>query len=378
MLIRTGLAILAHEKPKYLGAVLGTSVSLFLMLLLSGFYFGFRRDITVVPDAFGADLWVSARELLSFDFPATFDDLALTTTLSQPGVQAATRVVAEFSRWRIPATGAMENIQVLGFDPEAGVPAAWSLDVPDLASRLRADGAVLVDFKDRRNLGIRDLGQWGAEIGGRSARPVGWLRNRHLFNASYLVVADIDNARRLLNLPPRAVHYLAVKCRPGADPQQVAAALRARLPDHDVHTARHFHDLTQDYWQQRTGIAPMLFLSMTLASVVGFMTVFLTFFLLTSQKLPVFAAMKALGASTADIGVLLWVQLVVVFATAAALAGAGLYAAVLAFADTPISVVLPPLVVAGGIGLMALACALACIPSLCKVAHTTPAEAFRT
>ncbi|MBM4059892.1 MAG: FtsX-like permease family protein [Planctomycetes bacterium] len=378
MLIRTGLAILAHERPKYAGAVLGTAISLFLMLLLSGFYFGFRRDITIVPDSFDADLWVSSRPLLTFDFAAPFDDLAWTTALSTPGVRATTRVVAAFTRWRIPGAGGMESVQVLGFDPDAGVRAAFGDDVPDLSSRMRADGGVLIDWKDTRSLGVARLDEFGAEVGGRSARPVGWLKNRHLFNAAYLVVTDVDNARRHLRLPANAIHYLAVKCAPGADPAAVAAALRERLPELQVHEAAAFHDLTQDYWADRTGIEPMLFLSMTLSSVVGFMTVFLTFFLLTSQKLSVFAAMKALGASTADVGVLLWVQLAVVFASATALAGAGLYAAVLAFADTPISVVLPPPVVAGGIGLMALACAFACVPSLVKVARTAPAEAFRT
>jgi ABC-type lipoprotein release transport system permease subunit len=190
-------------------------------------------------------------------------------------------------------------------------------------------------------------------------------------------VTDLDNARTYLRLPNNAVHYLAVKCRSGTDLRKAATDLRASLPENSVHTAREFHDLTQAYWQERTGIAPMLFLSMTLAGVVGFMTVFLTFFLLTSQKLPVFAAMKALGASTAEIGVLLAVQLGVVFLAAAVVAGVVLLGALALFARTPISVVLPGWVVALDVGMMALASALACGPSLWKVAWAEPAEAFR-
>jgi ABC-type antimicrobial peptide transport system permease subunit len=191
-------------------------------------------------------------------------------------------------------------------------------------------------------------------------------------------VTDLDNARTYLRLPNNAVHYLAVKCRSGTDLRKAATDLRASLPENSVHTAREFHDLTQAYWQERTGIAPMLFLSMTLAGVVGFMTVFLTFFLLTSQKLPVFAAMKALGASTAEIGILLAVQLGVVFLAAAAVAGVSLWGALVVFAQTPISVVLPGWVVVLDVGMMALASALACGPSLWKVAWAEPAEAFRT
>jgi len=378
MLFSTGLELVIHEKPKYLGAVLGTAVSLFLVLLLSGFYFGFRRDITIVQDSFDADLWVASRAMLGFDFPASFDDLALPKVLSHPNVQAASPVVADFAKWRVSDTGAMENIQVLGFDPDSGIQTDWGTRHSNLAALLRADGQVLVDLKDHSNLGVRHLGRWGAEIGGRAARPAGWMEDHRLFNVSCLIVTDLDNARTFLRLPNHAVHYLAVKCMPGADAQRVAADLQANLPENSVHTAREFHDLTQAYWQERTGIAPMLFLSMTLAGVVGFMTVFLTFFLLTSQKLPVFAAMKALGASTAEIGALLIVQLSVVFVTAAIVASALLLGALAAFARTPISVVLPGWVVALDVGLMALASALACGPSLWKVARAEPAEAFRT
>ena len=177
MLLSTGLEFVLHEKPKYLGAVLGTAVSLFLVLLLSGFYFGFRRDITIVQDSFDADLWVASREILGFDFPGTFDDLVLTKVLSHPGVQAASRVVVDFSKWRIPDTGAMENIQVVGFEPDSGIQTDWGIRHPNLPALLRADGQVLVDLKDRPNLGLRQLGKWGAEFRGRSARPAGWMKD---------------------------------------------------------------------------------------------------------------------------------------------------------------------------------------------------------
>jgi hypothetical protein len=378
MLLSTGLEFVLHEKPKYLGAVLGTAVSLFLVLLLSGFYFGFRRDITIVQDSFDVDLWVASREILGFDFAGNCDDLVLAKVLGHSSVQAASRVVVDFSKWRIPDTGAMENIQVVGFEPDSGIQTDWGIRHPNLATLLHADGQVLVDLKDRPYLGIEHLGQWGAEFGGRSARPAGWMKDHRLFNVSCLIVTDLHNARSYLRLPNNAVHYLAVKCHPDADVRRVAADLRASLPENSVHTAREFHDLTQAYWQGRTGIAPMLFLSMTLAGVVGFMTVFLTFYLLTSQKLPVYAAMKALGASMPEIGVLLAVQLAVVFVAAAAVAGVVLLGALAAFARTPISVVLPGWVVALDVGMMALASALACGPSLWKVARAEPAEAFRT
>lgn len=220
----------------------------------------------------------------------------------QPGVQAASRVVSGYSRWRVPGSGAWEDVQVIGFDPDSGIRTDWGIRHTNLPALVHAQGQVLVDLKDLSKLGVSRVGQWGAEADGLGVQPAGWTKYHHLFNVSCLMVTDVDNARAYLHLPNNALHYLAIKCRPGTDPQGVAAGLQRALPDNAVHTTRSFYELTQRYWQERTGIASMLYVSMALSMVVGFMTVFLTLFLLTSQKLPVFAAMKVLGASTAEIG----------------------------------------------------------------------------
>lgn len=378
VLLRAALDMVMYERSKYLGSVFGVMAALFLVLLLSGFYFGFRRDITIIQDSFEVDLWITPRFILVFDSPAAFDDLVLARVLGEARVAAASRIVVDFGKWRMPGNGAMENVQVVGYEPASGIKAQWGFENKDLPRLLAAEGAVLVDRNDLGRLGIPNAGEFAGEILARRATVAGWTQEHHLFNVSCLVVTDLDNARAFLKLPSHATHYIGVKCREGVRVAEVADALRGLLPENSVYTSAEFHDLTQDYWQSLTGIAPMFFLSMILSGVVGFMTVFLTFYLLTSQKLPVFAAMKALGAATVEIGVLLGVQLAAVFLSAAALAALALLGALAIFALTPISVVLPGWVVAVDVGAMAVATALACVPSLWKVARAEPAEAFQT
>ena len=90
MLAKVAVQIIAHEKGKYGGAVFGVVMAVSLVLLQFGFYLGFRRDITVVPDSFEADLWLSQRSLLTFDCLAHIDDLVLWQVLEDRDVQAAT------------------------------------------------------------------------------------------------------------------------------------------------------------------------------------------------------------------------------------------------------------------------------------------------
>lgn len=127
------------------------------------------------------------------------------------------------------------------------------------------------------------------------------MRGKKLFSTACLLVTDMDNARRFLKLPANHVSFIAVKCRPGADVTAVQARLQAGLPEQRVWTSREFHDLTQNYWIRLTGIGPVLLLSAGLAALVGFLTVFLAFSQLTAEKMPVYAAMKVMGASTAEL-----------------------------------------------------------------------------
>ena len=376
MLVKTALRMMVHEAPRYSGAVFGVSLALFLVLLQSGFYFGFKRDITVVQDSFAADLWVVPKALLTFEYAPHFDDAAYWKVLSVPGVSRASRVVFDWSKWRIPATGAKENVLVLGTDFASGIAFDLGKSYPGVEALLRPDGHVLVDEKDAAKLGVERDGR-DAEMQGHRVKVVGFVRGKKLFTTACLVVTDLANAQRLLDMRPQHVSFIALNCCPGTQARQVAQRLRLAVPEHSVMTGRELHDLTQRYWESRTGIGPILFLSAGLAALTGFLTVLLTFYLLTVQKLPVFAAMKALGASAGEIAALMALQVGLVFAAGAALAAVAVALALGALGRTHISVVITTSTWLTVFGIIALACALACLPSVWKIRRLEPAEAFR-
>ena len=171
--------------------------------------------------------------------------------------------------------------------------------------------------------------------------------------------------------------FVAVKCRRGADVRTVQTRLQEQLPEYRVWTAAEFRRLTQDYWLKLTGIGPVLLLSAGLAVLVGFLTVFLTFTHLTSEKLPVYAAMKAIGASNAELSGIVLLQIGVVFGIGSLLAVTGVGLALVALSKTTISVLLTPGITLLGVGFMG-ACSLAAgWKSLRSLSRVEPAEAFR-
>jgi putative ABC transport system permease protein len=379
MLAKTAIRMLLHERSKYVGVVIGVAMALFLVLLQSGFYFGFRRDITVVGDSFDADLWISQRAFLAFDYVAHFDDLSYFQALSDADVSYAMPVVVEWSRVRRLPDGAIDDGQIIGLDLNSGLKVDLGTDQKlDVASLLAVPGNVLVDEKHLPRLGVSKFGETGVEIRGLNANVVGVMRGKKLFSTACLIATDLDNARRFLGLKANQITFVAVKCRHRADLWKVRSRLQARLPEQRVWTAKEFHDLTQSYWTKLTGIGPVLSLSAGLAALVGFLTVLLTFAHLTAEKLPVYAAMKAMGASTAELSGIVLLQIAVVFGLGCLVAIAGVLLTLAALASTTISVVLTPGTAAAGVGLMAFCSLAAGLRALSKLARVEPAEAFKT
>lgn len=381
MLTRTAITILLREKGKHAGMVIGVAMALFLALLQFGFYRGFQKDITIVADSIEADLWVSQSPLLVFDYVAHFDDLPRLDLLGDEGVEAVAGLVVEWVRLRRAGDGATDSAQLVGFDFHGGVAADFGVEGGiHLPSALAVPGHVLADEKHLDRVlaaEARGTAAPGLEVAGRHARVAAVMRDRKLFSTACLILTDLDNARRFLSFPAHRVSYLAVKCRAGADARAVQARLQAWLPHLRVWTAREFHDLTQDYWTRLTGMGPVLLLSAALAALVGFLTVFLSFSQLTAEKLPVYAAMKAMGASTAELCGMALLQIGAVFGLGCLIALAGLAAALLALARTTISVALTPGAMAAGAGFMALCSAAAGMRSLRKLANLEPGDAFR-
>lgn len=379
MLRKTAFQIVRHENRKYVGAVIGVGMALLLMLLQIGFFLGYRRDITVVADAFEADLWITQRHCLAFDYVVHIDDTPQYQVLSDGDVAAAMAVIADWTRLRRRSSGATENGYIVGLDFSSGVPMHLGVTIsPSLVSQLSVPGNVIIGENYFDRVGVSRFGESGVEFRGLNANVVGIARGKQLFTTACLTITDLDNARRFLGLNANQISFVAAKCRAGANVRGVQQRLQSRLPEYRVWTASEFRALTQNYWVRLTGIGPVLLLSAALAMVVGFLTVFLTFSHLTSEKLPMYAAMKAIGASTAELSGLVMLQIAVVFGLGSAGALAGVLLALVALAGTTISVDLPPRVIALGVGFMALCSAAAGLRSVQKLAKVEPAEAFRT
>ena len=192
---------------------------MFLVVFQWGLYFAYKRDTTIVLDAFDADLWIVPKNQTMFDNFSSMDDLACQRARKVGGVQDVARIVWGDAAWRLPSSGGKEYIQVLGLDLDSSVATRfhWSnrLTTASLARLVRPDGCVLVGTQDRNKLGLDVTPDGPFEISGRQAFVQGYVDDVRLFTTAGFVLTNVRQCSRVpwlallarqfyrLQMPPR-------------------------------------------------------------------------------------------------------------------------------------------------------------------------------
>ncbi len=378
MLLKMAICTVWHEREKLSGAVVGVALGVFLVVFQWGLYFAYKRDTTVVLDAFDADIWIVPKNQSSFDGFTSMDDLPYWRAKQASGVQDVARIVWGDAAWRIPSSGGKDYVQVLGIDLESSIAAHFRIRDQDVANLVRPDGHVLIGTKDREKLGLAARSDGPCEISGRQAFVAGYVDDVRLFTTAGFVLTDVDNARAFLGLPSSHVNYIVCKCRSGANVSDVVRQLRAAIPEHDVLTTREFHDLCSNYWETVSGIGPLILMSSILGVTVGFLIVIMTFYISTIEKIPVYGCLKALGGTVSDIAAILGVQVLIVFLLGSVLAGALLCATMASLRNSMVSVLITANLIAAGLGTMLVCSTLGALLSIRRLFFIDPGEAFRT
>jgi putative ABC transport system permease protein len=378
MLLKMAICTVWHEKEKLSGAVVGVALGVFLVIFQWGLYFAYKRDTTLVLDAFDADIWIVPKNQSMFDGFSHMDDLPYWRAKETPGVQDVARIVWGDAAWRIPSSGGKDYVQVLGIDLASSLEAHFRCHDQDVPRLVRPDGHVLIGTKDREKLGVAEQPDGPFEISGRQTFVVGFVDDVRLFTTAGFVLTDVDNARAFLRLPSSHVNYIVCKCRPHANVPEVVQRLRAVIPEHTVLTTRQFHDLCSEYWETISGIGPLILLSSVLGVTVGFLIVILTFYISTLEKIPVYACLKALGGTAGEIAAILGVQVLIVFLLGSAIAGVTLCATMVALRNSMISLLITLNLIAAGLGTMLACSACGALLSIRRLFVVDPGEAFRT
>ena len=369
--------LLLHDRLRFAVAIAGVSVSVMLVLVQVGLYFGFMNTASSIIDASKADLWVGKAGNESFEFASPFDERAFYKVASVPGVERTERVLMNFAQFKL-ADGGDLGVQIVGVETKAGYApllAPWQVIAGD-AHRLTEPGAIVVDKSEYAKLGIDRVGHT-TEITGVRAHVVALTRGIRSFTTSPIVFTDMRTARSFMpGLGDNAVTYVLVKVKAGESVEAVKARINA-LPHLAAYTTKDMSKRTRAYWSSRTGVGAGFFTTAVLGVIVGFVVVGQILYSGTLQYIREYGTLKAMGAKNSMVVRVILAQAMISAAIGFVVGGVLAVGMQAAMAKANLTVALFPELYAATLVVTIAMCSFAALLSIVKVLRLDPASVFK-
>ena len=373
--------LLFHDRLRFAVAIAGVSVSVMLVLVQVGLYFGFMDTASSLIDHSRADLWVGKKSNESFEFATPFDERALYKVASVPGVAHAERVVMNFAQCKL-ADGGDLGVQIVGIEAALETTpghrpllAPWNVVAGD-ARRLAEPGAIVLDRTEYPKLKIDRVGHT-TEIAGVRAEVVALTSGIRSFTTSPIVFTDLRTARSYLpQLGAEPVTYVLVEVAPGARIADVQARINA-LPHLAAYTTAQMSARTRSYWSTRTGVGAGFFTTAVLGIIVGFVVVGQILYSGTLQYIREYGTLKAMGAQNGAVVRVILAQAMISAALGFAVGAPLAMAMRAAMRGANLTVALTPPLYAATAAITTVMCAFAALLSIVKVLRLDPASVFK-
>lgn len=369
--------LLLHDRLRFAVAIAGVSVSVMLVLVQVGLYFGFMNTASSLIDASQADIWVGKKSNESFEFATPFDERAFYKVKSVPGVAHAERVLMNFGQFKL-ADGGDLGVQIVGIETAPNrrpLLAPWNVIAGDVR-RLAEPGAIVLDRSEYPKLKIDRIGHT-TEISGVRAEVVAMTSDIRSFTTSPIIFTDLRTARSYLpQLGGEPVTYVLVRVADGVSVAEVQARINA-LPHLAAYTRSEMSSRTRSYWSSRTGVGAGFFTTAVLGIIVGFVVVGQILYSGTLQYIREYGTLKAMGARNGAVVRVILSQAMISaglgFAVGAPLA-MGMRAAM---KGANLTVALSPELYAATAAITIVMCAFAALLSIVKVLRLDPASVFK-
>jgi putative ABC transport system permease protein len=298
-MVDLSLRMLLDDKGRFATTVFGVGFAVALVLAQVGLFFGLMENASITIEKLDADLWVMARNTPNVDFGNPFPESYVVRVRSVPGVARADNLIVWYAVVALP-TGAKESVVYYGLEDFRRWHFPWRVESGD-PGNLRRGRYVLLDDSAERRFGKFGPGD-SREFQGRRLKIIGRTREAFSFTTNPIAFLDYQLAQDLCPEElGRRTTFIIVKLRPGASASRVAAEIRRRLPYNDVYPKADWVKASRRYWIESTGLGLTMFLTVFLGALVGVVIVAQTLIASTTEHLPEFGTVKALGGGNLDV-----------------------------------------------------------------------------
>ncbi len=299
-----------HEKGRLFLTLLGITVSSVLSLVEVSIYLGMMDNATSIIRRTPGDIWITSRNIKAFDFAPPFPEQRINQVNSHPEVVWAEKLQLTYAYLKL-ADGGLEQVEVIGFNPDTDIGAPWNMQVGKAAD-VKGGRYMIMDLSSQQRLGkLEPDSLWEVSINNLSMfKLVGLSDGIKSFTTIPFVFMSYNEAQNLQagGAKTGRTAYIVAKVSDPARAAAVAGELRTRLRDNDVLTRQEFIDRTIRYWTIQTGMGMAFFLTALLAVLIGGAVVGQAIFANTMEHLREYGTLKAIGARNRDIYVVIFGQ----------------------------------------------------------------------
>lgn len=365
---------LFHDKVRLAVTLTGIVFAVVLIVVELGLFVGFTVTTSSLIDNSGVDLWVTSKHVPYVELGVPFSERKLYQVRAVPGVADAQKYITRWTQWK-RTDGRQESVQIVGFNPGAGLGEPWGL-IEGTVEDLKIPDSIIVDELYKQKLGVTRVGEV-FEINGHRARIVGFTRGIRAFTTAPYVFTTFKRAQDYGRIPADQTIYVLVKTLPGADFAQVRREILSRVKDVDVFTSQEFSRMTRSYWMFTTGAGVAVLLAAVLGLVVGFVVVAQTIYATTVDHLREFGTLKAMGAPNSYVYKVILKQAAISAVIGYVLGMIVSIFVVHASQHGGAAIVLPYQMAIGMFFLTLLMCVAAALVSINKVTRLDPAMVFK-
>ena len=250
------VALIRRDWRSFLLAVLGSGIAALIAIFQFAVFTSFIVTAYAVPRFLDGDVWVTGRNVSSFDFPYPIEVDYGAQIVSRFPEARFRRVLFRFAPWEDP-NGNRGNVAIVGVDDIPLPRRSFFVDETELDSmNLRAD--------DDQMVFLGDTAFW-------NFRPI---RGLATFLGIPYIVTSVEDAQDILDFPADMASYIIIDTPlDGGELDQLVSTIRTDFPGVSILTDRQFNKRTATYWMAKTGAGAAISLAAILAAVI--MVIFL-------------------------------------------------------------------------------------------------------
>jgi putative ABC transport system permease protein len=290
---------LTANKRRLLRSSAGIGFAVLLMLMQLGFEKAFFDASLQVLRAIDGDIVLQSAHKYQFATQDPFPASVLATARTVPGIASARPLYADWYDlfWKSPVDGKTYLVRGFAFDPDQ--PVFLFPEVNAERARLKTAGAVLVDRRGRRFLGMNGAAAQ-TELNGAKVDIVGsFALGPDFLSDGTVMMSDRTFAGLFRGAGPPGVEAGVIKLAARADPATVQAALRKALPaDIAVMTKNQLIAFERRFQAEVSSAGPIFAIGTIVGFVVGMLISYQITFTEIADRLPQYATLKAIGYPT--------------------------------------------------------------------------------